>query len=105
MARSSARPLLRSGGPTKLETTVVRREADTMVHLMSFSPERRAEGLDIVEDAISLVDVPVSVKVERHPRRVFLAPAERELAFTYEDSYVRTHVTVLDGHSILVVEG
>jgi len=98
-------PLLRTGGPTKLETTVVRRGADTMVHLMSFSPERRAEGLDIVEDAIPLVDVPVAVKVAAPPRRVFLAPGEQELAFTCEGGYAHTHVTVLYGHAILVLEG
>ncbi|MBV9468280.1 MAG: alpha-L-fucosidase [Abitibacteriaceae bacterium] len=96
-------PLLKTGGPTKLETTVMRKGNSMVVHLLSFSPERRAEGLDIVEDAIPLVDVPVAVKVAKPPKRVFLAPPERDLLFTYEDGYVHTQVTVLDGHALLVI--
>lgn len=97
-------PLLQAEGPTKLETTVMRQGNRTVVHLMCFSPERRAPGLDIVEDAIPLVDVPLAVQVPQRPQRVFLAPPERDLEFTYEDGYVHTKVTVLDGHALLVIE-
>ena len=97
-------PLIRDEGPTKLETTVVRKGRRTVVHLLSFCPERRAEGLDIVEDPLPLVDMPISVKLPRKPKRAYLAPAETELEFDYADGYAHAKVTVLDGHAMLVFE-
>lgn len=97
-------PIIRDKGPTKLETTVVRKNDSLVVHLLSFSPERRAENLDIVEDAFPIVNMPIAVKVEKTPQRVFLAPKEEDLSFHYENGYVHTNVTVLDGHAMLVVQ-
>ncbi|GGG08194.1 alpha-amylase family protein [Paenibacillus abyssi] len=99
------RPLIRDEGPSKLETTVVRKGGNLMVHLLSFYPERRADDLDLVEDPFPLVDMPIAVRTDQEPKRVYLAPAKRELAFTYSDGYVHARVTVLDGHAMLVVEG
>jgi hypothetical protein len=98
-------PIIRDQGPSKLETTVIAKDNSLVVHLMSFCPERRADNLDIVEDALPLVHMPISVKFGKQPARVFLAPAELDLDFTYSGGYVHTHVTVLDGHAMLVVQG
>lgn len=96
-------PIVRDEGPTKLETTVIRTAEATVVHLLSFIPERRADGLDIVEDPFPLVDMPIAVKLDQAPSRVLLAPAELELPFEYRDGYAHTRVTVLDGHAMLVL--
>ncbi len=96
------RPLVRAEGPSRLETTVVRKGAATIVHLLSFAPERRAEGLDIVEDALPLVDVPIEVRLARQPRSVRLEPHGRDLACEYCDGYARVRVTLLNGHGMLV---
>lgn len=98
-----AEPLIKDEGPSKLETTVVRKENTLVVHLMCFCPERRADNLDIVEDPIPLVDMPIAVKTGKEPKRVFLAPNERDLDFEYRDGYTHTKVTVLDGHALLVI--
>jgi hypothetical protein len=95
-------PLVRALGPSRLETTVVRKGASTVVHLLSFAPERRAEGLDIVEDALPLVDVPVSVRLAKAPRTARLEPHGRDLACEYRDGYAHVSVTLLDGHGMLV---
>lgn len=100
----SPRPLVVDSGPSKLETTVIRTKSATVVHLISFSPERRADGLDIVEDPFPLVEMPISVASESKPSRVYLAPREQELEYTHDDGYVHTRVTVLDGHAMLVIE-
>lgn len=95
-------PLLRDGGPSKLETTVVRKGESTVVHLLCFSPERRADGLDIVEDAFPLVDMPLSVRLDRAPERVFLAPHEEDLPFEYRDGRAHVRVTMTEGHRMVV---
>ena len=67
------RPLVRApAAPSVLETTVVRKGATTIVHLLSFAPERRGE-LDIVEDALPLVGLPISIRTDRPPKRVEFA--------------------------------
>ncbi len=99
------KPLVKDGGPSSLETTVVHRGEDIVVHLLSFCPERRAEGLDIVQDAFPLVDVPMAVRADQRPQRVYLAPGDEDLDFEYSDGYVQTKVTVLHGHKLLVLEG
>jgi len=98
------KPILRADGPSKLETTVIRKESSLVVHLLSFCPERRTEDLDIVEDPFPLVDMPIAVKFDKKPARVFLAPKEQDLPFEYRDGYVYTRVTVLDGHAMLVLQ-
>lgn len=97
-------PLIRDEGPSTLETTVIHKDDIVVVHLLSFSPQRRADNLDIVEDAFPLLDMPISVRVQQKPVRVFLAPNEQELAFDYTGGYVSTRVTVLDGHALLVIQ-
>lgn len=98
-------PMIRDQGPSALETTVVRRGESLIVHLLSFSPERRAENLDVVEDAFPIVNMPIAVKAVHCPSRVYLAPNEQDLPFRYEAGYVHTRVTVLDGHAMLILEG
>ena len=97
-------PIVRDAGPSKLETTVIRTASATVVHLLSFYPERRGEGLDIVEDPFPIVNMPIAVKADGAPSRVFLAPAEQDLSYEYRDGYVHTAVTVLDGHAMLVIQ-
>lgn len=96
-------PMVLSEGPASLEATVVKRQNALIIHLISFCPERRAERLDIVEDPLPLVDMPIAVKIDKKPSKVFLAPVEKVLAFEYHDGYIHTRVTVLDGHAMLVI--
>jgi hypothetical protein len=98
------RPLIQDEGPSKLETTVIQTDRSTVVHLLSFCPERRADKLDIVEDPFPIVDMPFAVKADHKPHRVFLAPNEQDLDFEYRGGYVHTRITFLTGHTMLVIE-
>ena len=97
-------PLLRIEGASNIETTIVRVGNRLIVHFLSFCAERRADGLDIVEDAIPMVNVPVAVKVEVRPTRVFLAPDERDVAYRYCDGYVHANISEDKGHAMLIIE-
>jgi len=99
-------PLIRDGGPGHLETTVVRKGRRTILHLISFYPARRTTSgnPEIIEDAFPLVDMPLSVKLERAPRRVFLAPAGADLRFQYVEGRAHTRVTTTEGHVMIVFE-
>ena len=75
--------------------------AATIVHLLSFVRERRGD-LDIVEDALPLVDLPISIRTDRPPKHVELAPHGERLDHEYCDGYVTVRVTLRDGHGMLV---
>ena len=108
-------PLLRvADAPSLLETTVVRAGPRTVVHLLCFARERRAEsfdhrrgrttGLDIVEDAIPLLEQRLAVKLPAAPRGAALQPHGVALPVAYRDGYAHVRVTLRDGHGMLVFD-
>jgi hypothetical protein len=97
-------PLLRAGGPTGLEATIVRQEARTIVHLLYYAPERRAPNLDLVEDIIPVANVALSVRLPSAPTRVYLAPEMQALSFTYNAGRVNLIVPEVSGHAMVVIE-
>ena len=74
---------------------MVRKGAVTIVHLLSFAPERRGE-LDIVEEALPLVELPISIRTDRPPKCVELARHGERLDHEYRDGYVTVRVTLRD---------
>jgi hypothetical protein len=104
LAQLLPRPLVRCAGPSLLETSVVRKGKSTVVHLLCYSKERRTPTLDIVEDALPMLNMPLAVRLERAPQNCMLQPAGEALAFTYRDGYAQTVVTVPDGHAMVVFE-
>ena len=97
-------PLIREGSPTHLETSLIRKGKRTVVHLLSFIPMRRCHQLDIIEDPVPLLDMPLAVKLPRKPRRVLLAPAGEALPFDYRDGYAHVSITTAKGHTMVVFE-
>jgi hypothetical protein len=95
-------PLVRVGGPAHLETSVVRTDDGTAVHLISFLPSRQAENLDLVHDPFPVIDAPVSVRLDSAPQSATLQPSGQELKFTYHNGYAHTTATVTDGHALVV---
>ncbi len=97
-------PLLRVAAPTSTEATVMRQKGRTIVHLLQYCPERRAQGLDIIEDIVPIFRVPVSLRLARKPRRVYLAPARQALEFEYRDGRANVIVPEVCGHTMVVFE-
>ncbi len=97
-------PLLRVDAPTSTETSVTRQGKRTIVHLLHYSPERRTEKLDLIEDIVPLYDFPLSLKLDRAPRRVYTAPDETPIEFEYLAGRVNLRVPQLRGHAMIVFE-
>ena len=76
----------------------------TIVHLLQYCPERRGENLDLVEDIVPLYDVPMSVRLGRKPKQVYVAPQETPLEFTYVAGRVQVIVPEVAGHAMVVFE-
>ncbi|MDQ2730657.1 MAG: alpha-L-fucosidase [Armatimonadota bacterium] len=97
-------PLLRVGAPTGTEATVMRQGERTIVHLLHYSPERRANNLDLVEDIVPLHNVPLSLNLDHEPKSVYMAPDRRAVPFTYANGRAEVQVPEVRGHAMVVFE-
>ena len=97
--------LVRVEAPSCAEVTVTRQKGPrTIVHILYFPAERRAEGMDIVEDIVPLSAVHLSLLAERAPKRVTCAPSGAHVPFTWDGERVRMVVPSVEGHQMVVVE-
>ncbi|MCE9590690.1 MAG: alpha-L-fucosidase [Planctomycetes bacterium] len=97
-------PLVRAGGPSFLETSITTQGKRTITHLVAFAPQRRTQSLDIVEDATPLINVSLSVRLGRKPRRAYLAPENVDLDFEFHNGRAEVSVTHDRGHVMVVFE-
>jgi hypothetical protein len=97
-------PVLRLAAPAATEATVMRQGSRTIVHLLHYAPERRTEKLALIEDEIPLFDLPMSLKLAKAPRRVYLAPAQTPIPFEYLAGRVNLRVPAVRGHAMIVFE-
>jgi hypothetical protein len=75
-----------------------------VLHLLYGVPVKRGR-VEVIEDLPSLHNVGVTVRVDSRPTRVYLAPQETDLAFTYDDGAVRATVPVFSCHQMVVLDG
>ncbi len=106
LRRLLATPLVRFDGPTTAEVTVLRqaRERRTVCHLLHYAPQRRADGLDVLEDVIPLHDRTLWLRTERPPARAYLAPQGTELEVRWEPPYARARIPEIEGRQLVVFE-
>ncbi|HEX6971436.1 MAG TPA: beta-galactosidase trimerization domain-containing protein [Limnochordia bacterium] len=99
-------PVVRTDAPTTAHITLnIQRELGRYVlHILHYIPERRCQEIDTIEDVIPLHDVRVALKLPAAPRRVYLAPSEEEIPFTFDGR--RAHVVIprVTGHQMVVFE-
>ncbi len=97
-------PILRVKGPVVMESTLTRQGKRSIVHLIYYPAERRTEKLDLIEDIVPVFDVAVSLKMDRAPKKVYLAPDERPAEFEYLAGRVNLIVPEVNGHAMVVFE-
>jgi hypothetical protein len=102
-------PLVQAGLPSGGEATLLKQKSGPqgerlICHLLYYTPQRRAQQIDIVEDVVPLYDVTLAIKTGRKPGRVYLAPQKQEIPFTYTAGVVHCKTPVVKGHQIVVVE-
>jgi len=98
-------PMVKTNLPTTAQVTVTRQDARRMIHIIHYIPERRATGIDTIQDIIPLHDVKVSLKSDAEPTKVYIAPSGDELEWELADGYVQVSVPVVEGYAVVVVEG
>ena len=74
-----------------------------MVHVLTYLPELRGRGMEIVEEPIVLRNVHLSVS-RQAARRVYLAPDEQDLSFDQNADRIEFGVPEVSGYQMIVIE-
>lgn len=97
-------PVLRIKAPSFVEVNVNRQGKSTVVHLLGYCPIRRGINIDIVEEAVTVPNIALALKLPKAPSSVTLQPEGKALKFTYRSGHVEVTVPELNGHAMVVVE-
>ena len=73
-------------------------------HIAYAVPKVRGRNTEIIEDIPTMLDTKVSVKTDKKPSRVYLAPSMEELDFTYADGQVSYTVPKFECSTLAVIE-
>lgn len=90
--------------PSTAVVTVRRQGTDLVIHLLHYVHQRRGL-LDIVEDALPLVDVELRIRSEQGPSAVQLVPQEEPLEWDFRDGYVHLGLPRTGGHQMILLAG
>ena len=72
-------------------------------HLLYCVTKKRGDT-EVIEDAITLHDTKVEIKLGKKPSRVYLAPEEKDIPFTYENGILSYTVPQFTIHGMVVID-
>jgi hypothetical protein len=73
-------------------------------HLLYASPVRRGDGIEVIEDLVTLADIHVSLRLPRPVSRVSLAPQGTDLPFVQDGDIVSYVLPCLECHQMVVLQ-
>lgn len=95
-------PILKHNLPSTAEVVVRRCRGNYIVHILHYVPQRRAEGIDIVEDVLPINDVNIALRA--HAKRAYSIPDGSELRIEQLEGYTRVFIPTVKGHAHVVFE-
>lgn len=99
-------PLIRADLPANVEVTLTRQAQPkrTVIHLLSYTPQRRTPSLDLVEEPTPLLNRRVSVRLPKPPKSMVAQPGNTPIPFDYTQGYAQFAVTSDAGHVLIAIE-
>lgn len=73
-------------------------------HLLFTATSVRGTNTEVIEDVIPLYDVKVAVRLDKAPKRVYLAPQNADLPYEYKGGVLRYTVPKLELHQMVVID-
>jgi hypothetical protein len=97
--------LVETSAPASAEVSLMRQGNRDVVHVVNYSPGRRApDHIEVLEAPIPLHDITIHVRRATSTARVHLALAGTELAFTNQAGVVTVTVPRIAAHEVVVFE-
>ena len=73
-------------------------------HVLYASPVKRGGGIEIIEDILPVYDVHVTLRLDKAPKKVYLAPEMQEIDYTWDGKELSYKLDKLFIHAMVVVE-
>lgn len=108
LARLVPEPVIATPGlPTTAEVYLLRQPEHGnryILHIIHATPQRRGDGIEIVEDILPLFHVHVGLRADQPISRVALAPGGEQLAHETKAGITWVTVPEVHGHQVVVFE-
>lgn len=88
--------------PSSGKVFLYQKGGSKILHLLYANTMKRGDGVEIIEDIVTLSKVNVSIKCEEKPRKVVLQPSGEELHFSYENG--RCTFSIKDFNCYQIIE-
>lgn len=88
--------------PTSGKVALYQKDGNTVCHLLYANTMKRGNGVEIIEDIVTLSKVTTSIRCVQNPKKVVLQPQNQPLEFSYSKG--RVSFTVQDFHCYQIVE-
>jgi hypothetical protein len=97
-------PLVKHNGPSGIIAALNEQASKrrSVLHLLYYTPERRATDFDIIEDVIPIYNTHLSVKINRKVSAVTLAPQNQNVHFKMVGERLEFTLKELNGHQMIV---
>lgn len=96
--------VVKSNLPSTAEVTLRELNGNTVLHVFSYNPAKRCHAVETLEDVIPLYQVEIAVRMEKAPKKVFLAPECQDIPMEYADGYAKITIPKVNGHQMVVFE-
>ncbi len=73
-------------------------------HVLYASPVKRGGGIEIIEDILPVYDVHVTLRLDKEPKKVYLAPEMQEIEYKWDGRELSYTIDKLFIHAMVVVE-
>jgi hypothetical protein len=97
-------PIILSDLPSSAEITLRKQGDRTILHILHYIAERKSKKMDIVDTKLPLYNCNISIKADKKPNKVYIAPSIEEIPFNYKEGYISIVIPEIIGHAMVVIE-
>ncbi len=90
--------------PDKAVMTLARQKDRSILHLLFAHTTLRGRSTEVIEDTVPLYNVECTVRTDKRPSRVYSAPDNTDIPFTFDENGVHFTVEKVDIHSMTVID-
>jgi len=99
-------PLLKTKNlPSFARAFVTEQPGRRIVHILSYVPELRGEGTQMIEEPVPILNAKISLRSDGPlPAKVYLAPGGEELMAESSNGYIHVTVPIVNGYAMIVFQ-
>lgn len=89
--------------PAQGIATLMKQDDRLVAHFLYASPVKRGDGIEVIEDILPVYQVTASIRADFVPKRVYLAPQDKDIPFSCDNGRVSFTIEKLENHQMVVL--